>query len=256
VSAFLVLAALPVMEWVLGELSDVTLVEYGADHVLLDELKAQAPGTWHHCLNVADRAEKAAAAIGARVLFCKTSALYYDIGKLKEPALFAENSAGPSPHDQLEPQQSAQKIIEHVSHGLALARKHRLPKPFREIIAEHHGVSVVRFFYAKALQPRPDGSCPKVDRALFSYPGPAPSTRESGIVALADAIEAASRSLASNLEPDLRAFVRRLFADRICEGELAHCPLTLSDLAKVEAAFVVWLKGRNHYRPAYPTGGR
>jgi putative nucleotidyltransferase with HDIG domain len=251
-SAFSVLALLPVLEWMLGELSDVTLTEYGNDHRLLDQLRTEAPGTWHHSLNVADLAEKAAGEIGARALFCKTAALYHDVGKLKEPALFAENNDGPSLHAQLEPQISAQKIIEHVTHGIELARKYRLPKAFREIISEHHGVSIVRFFYAKACQPLPDGTQPSVDRALFCYPGPAPSTRESGIIALADAVEAASRSLPASSEHDLRVFVRGLFADRISEGELAKCPLTLSDLAKIEAAFVSWLKGRNHHRPAYP----
>ena len=250
--AFLVLAVLPVLEWMFGELSDVTLIEYGTDHRLLDQLRKEAPGTWHHSLNVADLAEKAAAEIGARALFCKTAALYHDIGKLKEPALFAENSDGPSPHEQLTPEDSAKRIIEHVSHGLELARKHRLPKPFREIIAEHHGVSIVRFFHAKACEPLPDGTRPAVDRSLFCYPGPAPSTRESGIIALADAVEAASRSFSSRSDADLQAFIRKLLADRISEGELAQCPLTLSDLAKVQAAFVAWLKARNHYRPAYP----
>ena len=251
-SAFLVLALLPVLEWMLGELSDVSLIEYGTDHRLLDQLRTEAPGTWHHSLNVADLAEKAAAEIGARALFCKTAALYHDIGKLREPAFFAENINGPSPHDQLKPEISAQIIIEHVSHGLELARKYRLPKAFREIIAEHHGVSVVRFFYAKACEPLPDGSPPSVERSLFCYQGPPPSTRESGIIALADTVEAASRSLSAQSEPDLDVFVRKLIADRIFEGELAQCPLTLSDLARIELVFVGWLKGRNQFRPAYP----
>lgn len=251
-SAFLVLAVLPVLEWMLGELSDVSLIEYGTDHGLLDQLRKEAPGTWHHSLNVADLSEKAAAEIGARALFCKTAALYHDIGKLKDPASFAENNDGPSPHDGLEPLASAQKIKEHVTYGVELARKHRLPKAFREIIAEHHGTSVVRFFYAKASKPLPDGSLPRVDRAAFSYPGPAPSTRESGIISLADAVEAASRALPLRLDSEILAFVRKLIADRVSEGELAQCPLTLADLARIEAAFVVWLKGRNHHRPVYP----
>ena len=251
-SGFLVLAVLPVLEWILGELSDVTLVEYGTDHSLLDQLRKEAPGTWHHSLNVADLSEKAAAEIGARALFCKAAALYHDIGKLKEPAIFAENNDGPSPLEQLEPLASAQKIKSHVTYGLELARKHHLPKAFREIMAEHHGISLVRFFYSKASKPLPDGSTPRVDRAAFCYPGPPPSTRESGIIALADAVEAASRSLPLRSDVEVLAFVRRLIADRISEGELAQCPLTLADLAKIEAAFVIWLKGRNHHRPAYP----
>jgi hypothetical protein len=254
-SAFVVLAVLPVLEWALGELSDVTLIEYGTDHPLLDQLRQEAPGTWHHSLNVADLSEKAAAEIGARALFCKASALYHDIGKLKEPALFAENNDGVSPHEQLDPLTSAQKIKEHVAYGVELARKHRLPRAFREIIAEHHGVSLVRFFYAKACERLPDGTKPEVDRAAFCYPGPPPSTRESGIVALADAVEAASRSVTLKAEAEMRAFVRKLIADRISEGELGACPLTLAELARIESAFVSWLKGRNHLRPAYPGAG-
>jgi len=251
-SAFLVLAILPVLEWMLGELSDVTLVEYGTDHRLLDQLRNEAPGTWNHSVNVADLSEKAAAEIGARALFCKTSALYHDVGKLKDPAIFAENNHGPSPHDQLDPLASAQKIKQHVTYGIELARKHHLPRAFREIIAEHHGISVVRFFYAKATKPRPDGSKPVVDRASFCYAGPPPSTRESGIIALADAVEAASRSLPLHQEAEIVALVRKLIADRISEGELAQCPLTLSDVARIESAFVSWLKARNHQRPLYP----
>ena len=204
-------------------------------------------------MNVADLAEKAAGEIGARALFCKTAALYHDIGKLKEPAIFAENNDGPSPHDHLDPLASAQQIKNHVTYGVELARKHHLPKAFREIIAEHHGISLVRFFYSKATKPLPDGTIPQVDRAAFCYPGPPPSTRESGIIALADAVEAASRSLSLQSDAEVLAFVRTLIADRISEGELAQCPLTLADLAKIEAAFVIWLKGRNHHRPAYPT---
>ncbi|MFO1498560.1 MAG: HDIG domain-containing protein [Verrucomicrobiota bacterium] len=252
ISAFAVLAVLPVMEWVLGELSDVTLVEYGSDHPLLDELREHAPGTWHHTLNVADLAEKAAAAIGARALFCRTASLYHDIGKLKAPAIFAENITGPSPHEEMDPQVSAERIIEHVTYGLELARKHRLPKPFREIIAEHHGASTLRYFYDKACAQLPEGQNPAALRALFRYPGPRPSSRESGIIALADIVEAASRSFQPKDEIEARAFVRQLIADRVTEGELADCPLTLAELAQAETTFVAWVKARNHQRPAYP----
>lgn len=247
-----VLIVLPVMEWVLGELSDVTLIEYGSDHQLLDQLKEQAPGTWHHTLNVADLAEKAAATIGARALFCRTAAFFHDIGKLKNPSIFAENIDGPSPHDQLDPQESARQIIEHVTHGLELARKHRLPRAFRDIIAEHHGVSLVRYFYARACEQLPEGQDPEALRTHFSYPGPPPSTRESGIIALADALEAATRSLGAKPEAELRSFVGKMIAERVAEGELARCPLTLAELARVQESFCGWLKARHHRRPAYP----
>lgn len=252
VSAFAVLAFLPVMEWILGELSDVTLAEYGSDHPLLDLLKEQAPGTWHHTLNVADLAEKAASSIGARALFCRTAALYHDIGKLKDPSIFAENINGPSPHDEWDPRVSAERIIEHVTYGIELARKHRLPKAFREIIAEHHGVSVVRYFYGKACAKLREGEDPESIRPLFTYPGPPPSSRESGIIALADIVEAATRSMGAKPGSEARAFVRKLIADRVAEGELAQCPLTLAELAQAEETFVSWVQARNHRRPEYP----
>lgn len=251
-SAFVVLAFLPMLEWMLGEVSDVSLVEFGSDHPLLDKLKEQAPGTWHHTLNVADLAEKAAMAIGARALFCKTAALYHDIGKLKDPDIFAENIHGSSPHETLDPRVSAQRIIEHVTYGLELARKHGLPSSFRAIIAEHHGVSLVQYFYAKACAQLREGEDLTELRAAFCYPGPPPSTRESGIIALADIVEAATRSTTMKSDGEMRNFVARLIADRVSNGEFAQCPLTLVELARIEEAFAKWLKGRNHYRPAYP----
>jgi len=250
--AFAVLAVLPLLEWMLGELSDVTLIEYGSDHPLLDRLKEQAPGTWHHTLNVADLAEKAASAIGARALFCRTAVFFHDIGKLKNPSIFAENIDGPSPHDALDPRTSARQIIEHVAHGLELARKHRLPRAFREIIAEHHGVSLVRIFHAKACEQLREGESPETLRAHFSYAGPPPSTRESGIIALADTLEAATRSLGAKTEAELRAFVCELIAELVAEGKLVQCPLTLAELARVQDSFCGWLKARHHHRPAYP----
>jgi putative nucleotidyltransferase with HDIG domain len=251
-SGILVLAFLPFVEWLLGELSDVSLTEYGTDHRLLDELRERAPGTWNHTMNVADLARQAAAAIGARALFCYTAALFHDIGKLHRPEVFAENIDGPSPHDQLEPQESARLIIEHVSHGLELARKHRLPRPFRSIIEEHHGRSLVRFFHAKAVKQATDGEDLEALEAAFRYAGPSPSSKESGIIALADAVEAATRSLGDATPGEMREVVRSLIAERVAEGEYSDCPLTLAELGQVEASFCAWLTARSHRRPAYP----
>jgi putative nucleotidyltransferase with HDIG domain len=252
VSAVVIIMLLPVIEWLLGEISDISLTEYGCEHPLLDQLKERAPGTWHHTLNVADLAEKAAAAIGARPLLCKTAALYHDIGKLKDPGIFAENIDGPSPHEQLDPKISAQRIIEHVSYGLELARKYRLPRAFRQIIAEHHGSTTVRYFYAKARAQLREGDDPEALRRTFSYPGPRPASRESGIVSLADMIEAATRAKELKSDLETRCYVRSLIAERVSEGELAHCPLTLAELALAEGVFFTWVKARHHNRPAYP----
>jgi cyclic-di-AMP phosphodiesterase PgpH len=251
-SAFAVLALLPLVEWVTGELSDVTLTECGSDHPLLDELREKAPGTWHHTLNVADLSRRAAAAIRARALYCYTAALFHDIGKLKDPSVFAENISGVSPHDTLDPRESAQRIIEHVPFGLELARKYRLPRPFREIIAEHHGLSLVRFFYAKAQEDLREGETADSLVEAFRYPGPPPSSRESGIIALADTVEAATRSCGHLPEHELQAFVRTLVAQRISEGELGQCPLSLAELDQVQRVFLTWLNARQHHRPAYP----
>ncbi len=251
-SGILLLAFLPFAEWVLGELSDVSLTEYGTDHRLLDELRERAPGTWNHTLNVADLARQAAGAIGARALFCHTAALFHDIGKLQRPEIFAENIQGTSPHDELDPKESARLIIEHVSHGMELARKHRLPRPFRSIIAEHHGNSLVRFFYAKAAQLPVDSERPEARESDFRYAGPPPSTRESGIIAMADAVEAATRSMGDAQPSEIRETVRNLIAERVADGEYASCPLTLADLGQIEASFQAWLAARCHKRPAYP----
>jgi putative nucleotidyltransferase with HDIG domain len=251
-SGILVLAFLPFVEWVLGELSDVSLTEYGTDHRLLDELRDRAPGTWNHTMNVADLARQAAAAIGARALFCYTAALFHDIGKLHRPEIFAENIDGPSPHDQLEPQESARLIIEHVPQGLELARKHRLPRPFRAIIEEHHGSSLVRFFHAKAVKQAADGEDLDAMEAAFRYPGPRPSSKESGIISLADAVEAATRAMGDATPGEMREVVRTLIAERVAEGEYRDCPLTLAELGQVEASFCAWLTARCHRRPVYP----
>jgi hypothetical protein len=248
----LLLAFLPFVEWALGELSDVSLTEYGTDHRLLDELRERAPGTWNHTLNVADLARQAAGAIGVRALFCHTAALFHDIGKLQRPEIFAENITGSSPHDELEPRESARLIIEHVTHGLELARKHRLPRPFRLIIREHHGNSLVRYFHAKAQQAVGVSENGETVESDFRYPGSPPSTKESGIIAMADAVEAATRSMGESSPSEIQEVVRRLIADRVADGEYAECPLTLAELGQIESSFQAWLAARCHRRPAYP----
>jgi cyclic-di-AMP phosphodiesterase PgpH len=251
-SGILLLAFLPFAEWALGELSDVSLTEYGTDHQLLDELRESAPGTWNHTLNVADLARQAAGAIGARALFCHTAALFHDIGKLQRPEIFAENIQGPSPHDGMDPRESARLIIEHVSHGIELARKYRLPRPFRSIILEHHGNSLVRYFYAKAVQLGAEDDRGATAESEFRYGGPPPSTKESGIIALADAVEAATRSMGDAQPAEIGEVVRNLIAERVADGEYAACPLTLADLGQIETSFQAWLAARCHKRPAYP----
>lgn len=246
------MALLPFAEWATGNLSDITLIEYGSHHELLDLLRDEAPGTWNHTIMVADLAESAARAIGAEALLCRTAALYHDIGKIRDPDIFAENQRGISPHNRLSPQKSAEKIIAHVTDGLVLASEYRLPEPLRAIIAEHHGTSIVRFFFAQAAQGIEDPVELEKLKKKFRYPGPPPATRESGIIALADTIEAAARSMPDLDETGINNLVFKLIADRIQEGELNQCPLTLAELALVRENFVNTLISRHHKRPAYP----
>jgi len=234
---------------------DVKLIELGSEHELLDKLRSEAPDTWNHSINVADLAETAARAIGANALFCRTAALFHDIGKTGEPDVFAENRRGSSPHDAWSPQESAARIIRHVTHGLELARKHGLPGPMRAINAEHHGTSLVRFFYARAVEGVEDAAEGERLRGLFRYPGPPPASRESGIIALADTVEAAERSAEYPDEARTRDLVAALVGDRIKEGELRACPLTLAELAIVQENFVATLASRHHKRPVYPKSG-
>lgn len=246
------MAILPFAEWATGNLSDITLIEYGSHHELLDVLRDETPGTWNHTIMVADLAESAARAIGAEALFCRTAALYHDIGKTRDPNVFAENQRGVSPHNRLSPQKSAEKIIAHVSDGLDLAKQYRLPAPLRAIIAEHHGTSLVRFFYSKAAAGIEDPAELEKLKKKFRYPGPPPSSRESGIIALADTIEAAARSVPDLDEAGIKNLVFKLIADRIEEGELNECPLTLAELAQLRESFAGTLVSRHHKRPVYP----
>jgi putative nucleotidyltransferase with HDIG domain len=246
------MAILPFAEWATGSLSDITLIEYGSHHELLDVLRDETPGTWNHTIMVADLAESAARAIGAEALFCRTAALYHDIGKTRDPNVFAENQRGVSPHARLSPQKSAEKIIAHVTDGLDLAKQYRLPAPLRAIIAEHHGTSLVRFFFAKAADGITDPAELEKLKKKFRYPGPPPSTRESGIIALADTIEAAARSMPDLDEAGINNLVFKLIADRIEDGELNECTLTLAELALVRESFANTLVSRHHKRPVYP----
>ncbi len=230
------------------------LLELGhPSHPLLNQLMRRAPGTYHHSLILANLCESAAEAIGADPLLCRVGAYYHDVGKLKRPYFFAENQAGRlNVHEELDPEVSAQLIISHVTDGLAMARAHRLPRRLWDFIAEHHGDMRVTYFYRKALEERGE-----VDEARFRYPGPRPRSRETGILMLADGVEATVRSLAQagKLEEEgeaLEQVIDQIFQSRIQEGQLDRCPLTLSDLEKIRAAFLEQLRGVYHPRVLYP----
>ncbi|NGX27009.1 MAG: Cyclic-di-AMP phosphodiesterase PgpH, partial [Chlamydiae bacterium] len=231
VIALLVIGLLPLLESIFHVMTDMTLMEYmDPNNELLRRLSVEAPGTYQHCLVVGNLAESAARSIGANGLFCRVATLYHDIGKLFNPHYFTENQLGGfNIHQLLTPLESTQVIIAHVPEGEALARKHRLPQSFIDIIREHHGTTLVYFFYHKQLELMGEDE-EKVDEKLFRYPGPKPHTKESAIIMLADTVEAASRSLDEISEEALWEMVNKLVKEKADDNQLDECQLTFEEL--------------------------
>ncbi|MDX6766422.1 MAG: HDIG domain-containing protein [Candidatus Methylacidiphilales bacterium] len=265
-TSILVGTALPVLEWLFDRITDISWLEMtDLNHPLLQRLKEEAPGTYHHSLNVANLAEAAAEAIGANPTQCRVSAYFHDIGKLVKPDYFVENYRGEGdPHKLLNPSMSALIIISHVKEGVNLARKYRLRQPVIDVIQEHHGTSIVYYFYKRALQQKQDAleggkilklreeDVPEVTEASFRYPGPVPQCRESAILSLADALESASRSLKNPTTQRLESLVNDIVKARVEEGQLAASNLTFNELAIVTEAFIETLKNMLHARIEYP----
>ena len=231
---------------------------------LLRRLLLETPGTYHHSLMVGNLAERAAAASGADPLITRVAAYYHDIGKLANPRAFIENQAGgENVHDELEPEQSAQVLKAHVANGIEIAYQARLPKVLIAFIPQHHGTSVMSFFYARAREAAaaPSGglstaegrrAADAVDVRRFRHAGPKPQTREAALIMLADSVEASVRSLESRDEGAIRAMVSRIVTERMDDGQFDECDLTLRDVEKIKAAFVDQLLGMYHQRVAYP----
>jgi hypothetical protein len=221
-------------------------------HPLLRQLLLKAPGTYHHTLIVANMAERAAEGIGADTLLTRVGAYYHDVGKTIRPYFFIENRSDTNdPHARLDPYTSAQVIVSHVKDGIELAKKHRLPGRVIDFIPEHHGTSLVAYFYHQAVKQA--GDADQVDRAQFRYPGPKPQSRETAITMLADGAEATVRSKRPANVEELEKVVAESVQARMLSGELDDCPLTLEDLRSIQRAFVDVLRGLEHPRVTYPT---
>lgn len=251
--AILVIGLLPILESFFQVMTDITLMEYmDPSNDLLRRLSLEAPGTYQHSLVVGTLSEAAAQSIGANGLFCRVSTQYHDIGKLTNPHYFTENQMGGfNIHQLLTPAESSQVIIAHVLDGEALAKKHQLPQSFIDIIREHHGTTLVYYFYAKEVE-RAGGDVTAVDESFFRYPGPKPKTKESAIIMIADSIEAASRSLEDVSEETLTQMVDRIVADKNEEGQFDDCQLTFEELGLVKKAIVRSLSVTRHLRVKYP----
>ncbi len=254
----LLMAVSPVMESLLGYTTDIKLLELAnLNHPALKELIVQAPGTYHHSIIVGTLVEGAAEAIGANPLLAKVCAYYHDLGKGKNPLYFGENQKGDNRHDALPPEESARLILQHVEAGLEIARKYQLPKQVMDVIPEHHGTRLVGFFYHKALKAQATREPPgTVDPNLFRYPGPKPRSRESALVMMADAVEAASRALPEADSAALRDVVQKLIHGIFADGQLDDCDLTLRDLSAIAKSFCRTLEGIYHSRPDYPAAAK
>lgn len=237
-----------VMERLVGMTSDWTLLELcSPEHPLIQELCSKAPGTYAHSVAVGNLAEAAARSIGANPVVCRAMAAFHDVGKIARPTCFIENQRGQNIHDDLNPAFSARIIISHVTEGLALAEKHRLPQVLIDGIAQHHGTSLLAPFFHKAAQ----GCEVEEDmERLFRYPGPKPQTKESAILHLADSLEAASRTL--NSKDDTADFVHRMVERSRQDGQLEECDLTFRELQAIKDSFVSSLEALRHDRIAYP----
>jgi hypothetical protein len=220
---------------------------------LLRRLLTEAPGTYHHSIIVGNLAERAAEQIGIDSLLVRVGAYYHDIGKLHRPYYFAENQfEGENIHDRLRPEASAAALIDHVTYGLELARQYGLPPAVKAFISQHHGTRLASFFYRKAVKLE---GADHVDEAAFRYPGPRPRTKATALVMLADTVEASVRAASSRSTQSLEQLVERAVNERVLEGELDECDLTLKDLEVTKRSFIKQLQGVYHPRIEYPEPG-
>lgn len=252
-SASLAFGLLLLIGALLGITTNLQLLELARpDHPLLQNLLRNAPGSYQHSLQVANLAEQAARAIGANPLLTRVGALYHDIGKATRPQFFIENQVpGQNIHEQLDPATSASVILAHVSDGLELARKHRLPQIIQDFIPEHHGRLEVSFQYQAALDAA-GGDETNIDRKHFTYPGPRPRSREAALLMLADGSEARARAEMPKDEAEIEQIVRWVLQERVASGQLDRTDLTLKDLDTIRRSFTSTLKGMYHPRIRYP----
>jgi cyclic-di-AMP phosphodiesterase PgpH len=252
VSAILTIGCLPYLENTFKITTSAKLLELARpNQPLLQKLLMEVPGTYHHSIVVGNLAEAAADSIGADPVLVRVGAYYHDIGKLKRPYFFIENQMGENPHDKIAPSLSTLIVISHIRDGVELAREHRLPDNVIDIIQQHHGTMLVGYFYQRAVETE-HGEC--INEEDFRYEGPKPQTKEAALVMLADCVEAAARSLSKPTVNRIEAAVRKLIKERLHDGQLDECGLTLRDLNTIGDVFIRVLSGIFHSRIEYPEG--
>jgi putative nucleotidyltransferase with HDIG domain len=250
--ASIVFIILPFIEYLFGITTDISLIELlDMDQPLMRNLMITAPGTYHHSVIVSNLAEAAAEAVGANPLLARVTAYYHDIGKMKMPEYFIENQTSAiSKHDKLTPHMSSMILISHVKEGVELARQHKLPKLVIDIIQQHHGTSLIAYFYQKAVE---QGD--HISQDDYRYPGPKPQTRVAALVMMADAVEAASRALTDPTPARISALVERIINTIFLDGQIDECELTLKDISEIKRRFTYILTSIFHKRIAYPDAG-
>lgn len=256
VSSIIVLGILPVFEYLFKTVTNISLLEM-ADfhHPLLQRMVQEAPGTYHHSLVVGNLSETACERVGANALLARIGAYYHDIGKLQKPGYFSENQdTSMSRHDTLAPSMSKLIIMHHVKEGLELAKKYKLTPALVDFILQHHGNSLVYYFYRRALEGLEEDE--EVKEEGFRYPGPRPNTKETAIVLLADSVEAATRTLKDPTPAKIKEVVHKVINNKFIDGQLDECDLTLKDLEEISSVFIRILSGIYHSRVTYPEESR
>jgi putative nucleotidyltransferase with HDIG domain len=257
----LVLGALPIIEYSFKVATDATLFELtDFNHPLLRRMQVEAPGTYHHSLMVANLAENAALSVGANPTMCRACSLFHDIGKMAQPDYFTENQGEfGNPHNRQNPSMSALIIKSHIKEGIEMAREHALPQVIRHVVRQHHGTTLVKYFYHQAKQrfkqdtlSYGEADRDQPDESTYRYDGPKPRFKESAIIFFADSVEAAARSLPKVSHHSVEELLENIFKDRLEDGQLDECPLTLEEVAKIKQSFIKTTLNMLHSRIEYP----
>jgi len=252
ISAFVVIATLKIFEFLFDAISNFTLLELADfNQPLLKRMILEAPGTYHHSLVVSNISETAADTIGANALLTRVGSYYHDIGKMVKSEYFTENQLlGGNKHDNIEPSMSRLVILNHVKEGMELAKKYKLNQAIINFIPQHHGTSLMHYFYQKAVEEVQEGEV--VDENDYRYPGPKPQTRETAITLLADSVEGATRALDEPNPQNIEETVKKVINNKFIDGQLDECPLTLNEIEKISSAFIRILNAMYHTRVKYP----
>lgn len=250
-SGIITLGVLPLFEYILQTVTNISLLELAdPNHPALQRMAMEAPGTYQHSLIVGNLSDTACSAVGANGLLARIGAYYHDIGKLKKPEYFIENQEiKKNAHDELTPTMSKLIIMNHIKEGLELAKKYSLSPVLWDFIQQHHGNSLVYYFYRRALEGKEENQ--EVSEEGFRYPGPKPNTKEIAIVLLADSVEAATRNLKDPVPDKIEETVRKVINNKFIDGQLDECELTLKDIEKISSVFTKTLSGIYHSRVSY-----